>query len=1369
MARKYSSVKTTNTFKSNGEFSQSSGNIQLSSDSATNNVQVGSAFMKGNKVRDLISICSDQSPRNWNLTSDDKAAAVDADSLVFAVYPNLTQFPFLHPLENEEDNHKSPVVLGKCSGEIEWYSAAAKRQAIAPSTPALSSLQAYRSITFLGPAMSVPAPELSHGEVPHSGLITAGTIVQFHFTREEEHTSVSVTPYYSGRGVPQYDPTDPFFSGNAFGIPRWPGAQGNHDIEPRISSGLAPGDNNMCVGVVVDTAMTSNTTPRVYRYASSENINRVFPESDQHPAPSTIPPQTIADKTLSAGPNAAGVFGAPWPYSYKENEPVPVLTRGAAAVRVGAALNIGMQAYYEPPVAPGDDPVNNKNYVAVSIVPLFQGEMIIPGSEVFVSAMGHAIGGKAIGYSPYPVGSFSNACGAGFVKFRMGLPEFKGISRNGLEENPWFEWNDPTFGAHGWTSTPAFSFKGLPDTEKTIASTRFEGSYPYLYQSLCGTSIVHAVNTVDSADEVNGSGRMQLLSEAIYNKKGKGKGIVQVPCIGERALALGHSLGRGIQGKGQWPWTGTMTAGGPVVCGHGYAVDDVLVCKGTTRTVKVTAVDAQGAILSLDTLLPGSGYIEGGIYDLEGFLDNNSVSGYRNGKRGGVARIVSASVTDPAVGGTGNKSVTGGAPTFNLSSNSLVIELKVTKQLSDLVGSTIDSITAVSGWDQSYPVGTQFYITDPEISHKYSVASPLAVGVVKSLSPLTLELVNIGDQSVYKIGTFLYATKRVWRSAGPTVSIRSNGDGQVQSVRLSNLGTGNRAGDRILLVGSNAVFTYPDISEECAFHLLEGGSAYYYYGQVPYPVPVTNVALIMDANNQSLTDTALELGRTSDSGSMYTARYTSKFFNIFDPVRASYPAFKDLRFSTQYSVLSSLAGLSVEQPGGISPLPLSRIHGWDSYRFRATATFQLSASFHVLDGGTGFRAGSTHGVDPGGGVVMVVEVDDNGAVIRATVEDPGDTEHGEEVQIFNGLPGNPSLCKGALIVTNTDSVTHTFDNTDGYYTMMVFKADIIIPGRQYVADSDALLGTRVNNLFLIESMQVTVDNVDADGGVTRISVRTEGKGYRNGDVVLVNSGDGQCAFRLVSVTDTVPFKLTTGGIGNYVAGPAKLVSYDIIDMLNPICIFDGGQCVPQNYGDETIKPLGWDVSKLLAGDTVTFEQLSVTTGIINRSASATVQSINYVTQAVSFSNINPGSNYEIPFQSKGFPQTVVERLYWDDAPNCAVELGPNGLVSGITAAAVDVVPGTHYAVVQDRDLIPTCAVQYRPDKDVPAPFILSENNRKPTSTEWNDYATVMKSATNLVDKTIAVNVFPSYPHYMNSSYYVAGDGGMDHNRTTPFM
>lgn len=199
------------------------------------------------------------------------------------------------------------------------------------------------------------------------------------------------------------------------------------------------------------------------------------------------------------------------------NRRVDIVTRGEVEVELGAAINVGATYYYRKKGggAITANPVDNPAYEKVAIVPLFEGDSIPAGTELFAGAMGHEITPDPRGMCPYPLtGPHTN--------FKLSVPaeDPRDVDdariipgRSSFDENPWWDFTDQTFRAVGITSTP-------PEPGQAIAV-------------------------------VDGPG---LLGDSIANH---GSRIFRKPLEAERAAGIGIAR-ETVRGSGTWPYTGAL-------------------------------------------------------------------------------------------------------------------------------------------------------------------------------------------------------------------------------------------------------------------------------------------------------------------------------------------------------------------------------------------------------------------------------------------------------------------------------------------------------------------------------------------------------------------------------------------------------------------------------------------------------------------------------------------------------------------------------------------------------------------------------------------------------------------------------------------
>jgi len=594
--RKVNSISVDKTFSKDrlevpqGKFTFGTGNDH---NSTFKNVVVGSAYTQGNTIRSLYDM-NDNGSLCYNSTENDNSDQIRRNIQIFDTYPTLIGFPYLtnhHWSPNDVINNSQtfPIfnVPGKGLGNIEWWTSS-NRVKGNENEGVQKNVNFYEE--FIDNVIDVSPRILNDVIFPFSGKNYSGVLVQIHIEQNDinkPYKNIKVLPYQTGRGIPQYNPNEMYFGGNPYGTPTWPDS--GNDIPPQLSMGSVPGNNNASIGVILDTEKISQQNI-IYKYTKPNFLlnptNWFF-----HSAPFTISPKNGISPINSVGRYA------PWSsdYCYNGNEPIPILTRGQTTLRIGAAFNIGMQAYYEPDIEDGDDPlIDVDKYVSVSIIPLFQGEELRIGSFVYSSVQGHVITPDKLATSCYPVPVF----------------------RDRLEEqyNPWYDWSDITYGATGWTGTPQFQLSGIPDEGVAIIETKNGETLPYLSQANQGSIIVQPITTKNPAS-TNGSGRMTLISPGGYEQSEDCKftNITKFTGAPERAQPVGTSINC-IKGTGSWNYTGgsilsaTQTIISP---GTEYSDSFDVECYNSTQNNLILSVDViSGVISSVDDVGSGSTVID---------------------------------------------------------------------------------------------------------------------------------------------------------------------------------------------------------------------------------------------------------------------------------------------------------------------------------------------------------------------------------------------------------------------------------------------------------------------------------------------------------------------------------------------------------------------------------------------------------------------------------------------------------------------------------------------------------------------------------------------------------------------------------------
>lgn len=548
-------AESVNILYSKGETIVNSGKMTLGTsrdfNSNLKNIVAGSAYTQGNVVDSQFDLNSN-GPLLYEWMEQDRLRTIARFYSIFETYPTLVDYPYL--TESDvwdasgalDNSQEFPIfkVPGKGKGKVEWFLSAPVYNGDESEGNLVENVEFYEA---LGLSPEPKSRVVNQFWFPFSGKNYSGTLVQL-YVDSADGNRMKVVPYQMGRGIPQYVSGNPYFSGNPYGVPRWPDS--GNPILPQLSMGAVPGNNNAGIGVILDTERNPGLEDvKVYRYTEPGTVRNV--DWENHSSPFVVGPNTVSGLSEL---NSSGTTWAPWSlnYAYNDGDPIPILVQGQTTLRIGAAYNIGMQAYFEPEIESGDDPlgVDAAKYVSVPIVPLFRGESLKIGSYVYASVMGHVLTYEQEGLSPYPPA----------VQYDLGTS----TTRDARLENPWYDWYDVTGGATGWTGTPQFQVAGIPDEGVAIIETKNGQTLPYLSQANQGSVIVHPVSTVNPADSENGSGRMTLIGPAEYEQANSGSNpnancvftyLTKFPGAPERAQPVGTAL-ECVDGTGQWTYTG---------------------------------------------------------------------------------------------------------------------------------------------------------------------------------------------------------------------------------------------------------------------------------------------------------------------------------------------------------------------------------------------------------------------------------------------------------------------------------------------------------------------------------------------------------------------------------------------------------------------------------------------------------------------------------------------------------------------------------------------------------------------------------------------------------------------------------------------
>lgn len=1323
---------------SNGKFQQKTGKFSLGASpdfnyNASNAViAVGSAYTQGNQVRSLFDI-NDSPARRYNYTEKDELNVKSQFGDTFLMYPNLSDFPYLYnPVDTEPSTLPVYRYSGKGLGSINFRTNGTQSNGnVFSGSPKNMEFYTGYSIvwhTNVGDIPPQPSPKNINGICyPYSGLLYSGNLVQLTFEQESIYNKVKIVPYQAGRGIPQYDPTKEYFGGNQFGAPKWPGT--DLTIEPCLSWGSNPGNNDICVGAVLDTE-APDTRSRIYNtpvtegYTKEELQNSPFVKWYNHPAPFTAPSADISftrtPKVFSPGPNLSDTYYAPWPkfYAYQPNEETPVIMSGVTTLNIGAAYNIGMQAYYEPDVADGDNPINNPDYISIPIVPLFQGEKVKVGSDLYANAMGHVITHDRKGFDPYPLGSFINVCGLWGGVFEC---------RDSRMSNPWYDWYDPTFGATGWTGTPAFLLSGIPDKGVAIIDTRNSVDLPFMVQSNQGSSIVHAVTIVNPLDE-NGSGRMKLLGPPEYSGETnlKFQSATKQPAFGGRALTIGNTL-QEIEGTGRWTYTGAIDLPQTTfVNGWGLSTSSATYATrcingvGNGMTINANATDDGGPATTYSINTLGTGYVSGDIVQLVTlfpYQDN-----YYKNYICSTCFMYNGTDLDPYLAGTNYKSDSG-LLSFNLTKNNMVLYVIGSSEPLTSNGIILisDVIIAYNPIPSKYPPGTKILIDTSSYSDwsEAVVVSETNNGTSVSLrfasynSSGATQFYLKGGATMYGDGSPLIFNTRIQNETDPTVTIIADADGHVQDVKITDMGTGNNHGDLILVQqpgsDNNFIFQLNAQSEDYILERISGGARY----------PWFELATNYIHNSPELYNNL----SVKNPGGTYTNNSVTLNFSSID--NGTIKTIKtNVLNATFNGTFGNVNTLEMKLPWDYSD------GGNTSIVYNNNATFEQVCYFVITNPGTGYTVNGNYIISSGSGNGMLINIlevsDDTGQITKVSLQDIGTGYMPEDIVDVVGGDNNAQLTLEFYPTTVLGTKLLFAEFGSGYSI-----------GGPYNVSTDGI-GT---------GMTVNVLEVSSDGATNKIEIVSQGTDYSNNDIQTILSGDNNSNFNVIS--EMKIYNTLTNAGSNYTS-ETNVDTFNIsLNSLYPLCDTTTGQCLVSDINGEE-RP-EWDVSRYTVGDVLEFIDG------VNASATAEILTVDPAVPVVTFSQLTNGAGYTVSSAN-----TYVQSNNTSKSKTTVdITADDDGFITNVTINTLgDDVKLGDYLIIQQSGSDNNCVVKLSVEKDVPPasqPFV---NFRDATHTEWNEYKEIMTGSRNLLSEQIIVDLKPSYPNYMNESWSFYGDGGI---------
>jgi len=1450
----------------NGRFQCPYGNITIPHQSDASNLNtigrirmnVGGANNQGQIIRSWYEL-NNNGPLFYIPQTLDNTNILNTYASIFNLYPNLTNYPYLYSTERYEEKFitaletqlQFPIYkyLGRGLGKIEYYNAANRKLIGLPELGQSAYMPFYYSDKFID-KIYVTRPRVNGQSIwPYSGLLYSGSCVQFEFENQEDQENqetnnlqqVKILPYTTGRGIQQYDATKEYFAGDAFGYPSWKSGESNDPlflISSQLSSGVSPGNNNYCVGIVLDTSLINinnkfqreNQVTRLnystlYQYKIPEYYtkedfdNAIFSWQPYyyHPSSFTVPPANTQFKFFPSNQsNHQRIFSpqnynlnyyAPWPryYAYQPNDQVPVLHDGLTSCMIGAATNIGMQAYYLPQLSIDDNtPINNPNYLSVSCVPLFQGEKIIIGSYVYCSAMGHIITPNEIGESPYLPASYTEASGLDFAGINIPPPSvfYQHIQRKGRKENPWYDWCDPTFGSTGWTNTPAFQFTYLVDHDQdlSIIQTRDPSisppkRFPYLNQSNQGSIYVTGV-TITNPFNDGGSGRRELLTGAKYHKinsttSKKFDRISRFPATIERSLCIGNIVEE-IEGTGQWPYTGTILNFeqiNQVICGYGYSLGsyDTFGGSGTGAIVEVTSIDLNGSITGVTLISPGNGYTNNDILTLytpvinetfgEGTINVNANNGCVR-----LNTTVSPNTISLHYGGsnyTSDVNIEG----FNLSANNLIIEATAEDYpfspygLYTRLSSTFGITSIDSNRLDRYPIGTLL-----EVYTSNAAKGDLAIIQIVTNDGLTVTVGRPtqyyyptyekgGSANLYLRGTYNYSTRQHTRQSNLKLKIQADSlTGEITSIEILDMGFNNRNGDLILI-------RQPGSDNNCCFvldnqigliqnfvQLNHRGGAFYYYDdffaanttQTSTPLPpyilgnevnVLNPGLIN--SNQTGTIVA-KLTNGVISNFAFTPVINSLYTGLFGNIQTIEQQYKyNLPFQPDPS-----GGPALAQPAT----------GWPTFVNRRTATFYQNVRIFIRIAGSGYTVGGPYTCSGGSGTdfeVFILKIGNNGAVEEIQVANIGTNYALQDDLIINS--GNND-CSIILKVPTTQEVDFRFMSLPLVPTtyiqgpVMFWNLKILNGGTGYVVGGPFSTTCPIYDTTGAINLIVNILSVDSiTGAILDIEVAQYDNinltGYQLGYRIQVDGGNNDSLIELSSPIPAEEIQFTSGGT-NYTTGN-NISTFNL--SANNLIVLCGletsgpGECEVSNYGITDEAPSGWDLSRYQIGDLLAFNQDG------NISSTAEILTIDEATSSITFNQVTLGTNYIQPVTSN-YGLLPTRNL---SSIETTVDIITNPITGEIIQTTINTLGNNvrygDYLVIEQPGSDFNAIYQVLGERDCPAPWQRFINGREATRDEWNQYNLVLQSAVNLLEFPCLIDFKKMYPNYYNNSYYFYGD------------
>lgn len=963
---------------------------------------------------------------------------------------------------------------------------------------------------------------------------------------------------------------------------------------------------------------------------------------------------------------------------------VQVLENGSVTVRIGASSNVATQ--YKSNGTP--------------VIPLFEGESLRLGSQVYATCMGVEIVPQPEENSPYPLVSYVDANGVLHYNADDRILEPLGSQMDARRLNPYYDYFDSTFGNCGYTSTPFSN----------------------------GTVIVRC-DTISN----NTSGRFNLLGLAEYTRdyqitnKGinwdRWSKITKIPHKPNRSLSIGYSK-ESISGTGNWPYTGSFSTDQPLPVSYGlgvnYIVDDLLSTEtngdGEGYFAKVTSVSSTGGILTFISLTVGNGYVAGDrLYLVNKEIDwgANTLTVHANSAIG--------EWDAPGSFYSSNYTTSIYCDTYNASLNNLCVEVTISEDLykyhlkPTLIEPASISVSRITDYSR-YKPGTRIGLINNNVHPDNWIV--LEIETNNGVDTITFSIYRQGALSAYETGTKVYSTE-ILDYPSPKVRFTAT-DGEVDegSVRLLTIPHSiHRDGDAILIKQKtsdmNRVFSLTRPTPTICRPIIGAKMMY-------------DRALIEEVQYYS---GGTGNTRTMDINEVNSNGQPSCLF--WDHNRS------DTLATSIDEVYEQDAQLNIhDHPGGFTePNFLA-----DTYVKRYLG-YNSEPRLSFTNRGTGYTIGSESIVGSGsGGEIYITKVSDIGSILEYRMKTIDDSySYNETVTIGVGsataVLRHPRTRELETVWTTSNTFSEPAISSQTHFCpQLLWDVEIINGGSGYSVGNydgisdDPVSPTRIHNV----SFKVLTVN---SGAVTEIEINRTGDPFLNvftNYCFTLDGGSSDAIVRLIrplpaKVPQLVPLRPSDG-----VAREGENLSTQLfIYVLGT----PGGTIDPYVY-DGTVKMYRDNpIDRYENGDSICILEGS------NRSQVEQINNIDYGQGILEFTQTSAGTGYTL---GDG------DRAYM--AGNHEVR-GTYDVIDGkISINTLD-----SHSRFGDIILLDNCCFILTDEMDVPPQYQEEYNNREATQEEWDTYDAVLDSSINLLDQSLTINFQREHPDFYDNSYYFYGD------------